>query len=885
MTKTSDYILNFLLLALLFLLPSSFVSGQITIKGRVSEPGNKAVANISVMVFPLGKNYIVAFTSTDDKGFYSMELVAPGDSLEVEFSSMNHERKRIRLSSKSRELNMELKPQVMELKEVIVRTTPAKRYGDTISYVVDAFASEQDRSIADVLKKMPGVEVTSDGSILYQGDQINKFYVEDMDLMGDRYSVVSKNLPHKSVASVQIMENHQPIKLLEDKGVSQKAAMNIKLKNSVAHTGTAQIVAGATPALWDINISPMLFTKNYQIVGSYQANNMGRDVSEAFTPLTSDYHTRLSESMNYRPTLLNEKSFSPPDFSKNRYLFNNAHLLNLNNLIKLKNETQLRANIFYLNDYQSRDAGVSQTYYLPGDTIEVSDFISNRMNQNALLADFTFTRNIKNQFLENRIDLSSYWEETKGLIQNDSIFRKQGLKNNWHNIANQFRIIIPIGKALANLTSYINYGELPQSLSLTPSVFGDIISPDYPITSSRQDALVQRFNSHHFSSLTMGYRKWKATPVIGFKQQSYRLGSILSSENESSENNTGNAFSNDYKGTMFKSYINTSIVYDNQPLRMFFDFPISLVNYRVSDKIHHKSEKLDKVVFEPRLSISYEITGRLKISSGYSKSQSFGELDDIHYGYLLMNPQLLQIHDARISQSKRQNFTGYLNFKDPVNAFNSTFSYMYSTMENNQLLNTKVKPDGSYIIESIELPNTSYQHTISSLLSLYISPIKTTITTKGALSVSDRQYYLDNQLYGSRTQTLFISPKAFINASKWFNIEYEMSGNWHQIKREGVDISKLNNTKHYLKLNVFPIKKHYLGINTEYYLNDKIENYFVDLKYRYSLSKRKLDFELNWYNVFNNKSYDVVYAGAYYLSHTTYQLRPSQISLSVKFSY
>ena len=53
------------------------------------------------------------------------------------------------------------------------------------------------------------IEIADNGQITYQGAPIQKFYVEGMDLMDGRYATVSRNLPHQSVASVEIYENQQ----------------------------------------------------------------------------------------------------------------------------------------------------------------------------------------------------------------------------------------------------------------------------------------------------------------------------------------------------------------------------------------------------------------------------------------------------------------------------------------------------------------------------------------------------------------------------------------------------------------------------------------------------------------------------------------------------
>ncbi|NHW60290.1 hypothetical protein HA378_34530, partial [Escherichia coli] len=73
--------------------------------------------------------------------------------------------------------------QATEIKEVKLKTRMITKKGDTISYDLKAFESKNDRTLADVLKKIPGIEVNKDGTVLYQGEAINKFYVNGKDLM------------------------------------------------------------------------------------------------------------------------------------------------------------------------------------------------------------------------------------------------------------------------------------------------------------------------------------------------------------------------------------------------------------------------------------------------------------------------------------------------------------------------------------------------------------------------------------------------------------------------------------------------------------------------------------------------------------------------------
>ena len=61
---------------------------------------------------------------------------------------------------------------------------------------------------------LPGIEVALTVSIKYNGKPINKYYIEGLDLLEDRYGIANNNIPAETVDKVQVLENHQPIRVL-----------------------------------------------------------------------------------------------------------------------------------------------------------------------------------------------------------------------------------------------------------------------------------------------------------------------------------------------------------------------------------------------------------------------------------------------------------------------------------------------------------------------------------------------------------------------------------------------------------------------------------------------------------------------------------------------
>lgn len=150
------------------------------------------------------------------------------------------------------------------------------------------------------------------------------------------------------------------------------AALNIKLKHKITATGQARLGAGVVPsplgALWNANLSPMLFTKKQQLIDTYQSNNTGQDVAAELKPLTQDDLQQQSEVSNQKPDLTHVVSLGQPPVAASRYLLNQVHLLSANYLITISKEQQLRVNASYLHDAQTQRGGSQTFYYLPDNT-------------------------------------------------------------------------------------------------------------------------------------------------------------------------------------------------------------------------------------------------------------------------------------------------------------------------------------------------------------------------------------------------------------------------------------------------------------------------------------------------------------------------------------
>ena len=234
--------LAFLILYVYLHLPLCYGQVKALVGSVTDEESGEPVAGAIVQAVG-GKNY--TFTTND--GRFSLK----GEARQIRVQSMGY--RSIVLDVTENPMHIKMKPEATQLKDVIIKAPDIIQKSDTLVYSMSKWAQKQDRNMADVLRRLPGVEVAENGSIKYNGEPINKFYIDGSDFVNDRYGVATNNISPDDVSSVEIMENHQPVKVLEGLEFSQQAGLNIKLKEAARARwiGILNGGMGAEPLLYD----------------------------------------------------------------------------------------------------------------------------------------------------------------------------------------------------------------------------------------------------------------------------------------------------------------------------------------------------------------------------------------------------------------------------------------------------------------------------------------------------------------------------------------------------------------------------------------------------------------------------------------------------------
>jgi hypothetical protein len=855
---------------------------QTIISGQISGEEGTPLENVSITYGKTGTTLISGFTRSDTKGNFKLAIPAEGDSILLHFSLLGYEQKTIAVKNKTWNHTITLSQKTEQIKEVVVTAPPVFRRNDTLNYDVGAFTSKQDRVIGDIIKKLPGIEI-EDGEILYNGKPIQKYYINGLDLLEGKYGLANNNLPANAVQRVQIIENNQPIKILDSVLFSNRASLNIKLKK-LTTTGSARAGAGFSPYLRDVAITPMTFAKTFQTINSFQSNNIGNNsrnqLKNFSTPDMLDADQVTNSESN--PLSLSIRDVSSPPFPEKRWLDNNINLFNSNILQKMANDIELKGSITYVRNKNKRYGRNDVSMLTPAQHISFSEEIDNSYYSSYWGGNVTILKNKKNIYLKDI--LSADFEQTAntGNILRDqlsSVYQQKGLKT--VNISNRSSTAKLFGRQLITFSSLINYSRAPQTLTIAPNPFTILSLPSNTI---EQQVGYTNIETDNYVSFIKQYKDLSIQLKSGGSYQKQVLDTHIEPAQDVYSTIKD---ANHVSLTILQAYLNARIQYKHKKLTIDVNTPVYLRNFEVSNETGDNTD--NRVITEPRFSILYPLNPSLKIitTGGYRKY--FSDIGALYTAMVINSYQEIKKYNGAINESDNYNASLGLEYTNPSSAVFGNLTYTNTTQYKDYIPKNQIEANGLNTVDIVHLPNQTVSNTLNGSLSKYFSGIKTLVTF-GIGGISTSSYYLfDDILQQLRTRG-YSSAIHFDNTffDKFsFNYTSKISVFKNLLFRQ-TSSSTIFINQHSMEMNFFPLNNQTFTFNSEYYASNQKKNskqLFIDARYRFSITKPKLDFEINGLNVLNTTTYNQLYSSGYAITQSSFNLRKRQLLLTARFGF
>ena len=206
--------------------------------GSLQDEKGQPLASATITLLDLSDSTLVAFGVSDVKGDFEIKNIKK-EAVRMQISFVGYESLNQTIQRPENSLSLTLGKLIMKEKTeeldafTVEAIAPITIKKDTIEYHADAFKTLPNANVEDLLKRLPGLEIDSDGNIRAQGERVRRVLVDGKEFFGNDPKLATKNLLAEAIDKVQILDRKSEQSQFTgiDDGQREKT-INLKLKDS-----------------------------------------------------------------------------------------------------------------------------------------------------------------------------------------------------------------------------------------------------------------------------------------------------------------------------------------------------------------------------------------------------------------------------------------------------------------------------------------------------------------------------------------------------------------------------------------------------------------------------------------------------------------------------
>lgn len=196
-----------LLLALMF---TAFIlhAQKLHIDGKISDSEKKSIQNATVYLLKEKDSSIVNYTATNKEGKFSLKIddMKEPSILKIDAEKQSPYSKKFEKIDQSislGDIQLEKKGIVNNIDEIKITASPVKIKKDTIEFSASAIKVRPDSKIEELLKQIPGVEISNEGKITVNGKEVDQIMINGKPFFDKDGKIALQNLPADIIKNIQ----------------------------------------------------------------------------------------------------------------------------------------------------------------------------------------------------------------------------------------------------------------------------------------------------------------------------------------------------------------------------------------------------------------------------------------------------------------------------------------------------------------------------------------------------------------------------------------------------------------------------------------------------------------------------------------------------------
>ena len=885
--------IKFIVFFIIIINVSNFCFAQTIIEGYVIDSETSKGVFVSV-VLKDENGKIITYTNTKNEGYFELKTAIKGIfNLNVSSLSYKAQSKQIEIDNRLKiKENFILKPKTTELKEVVIQSRrPITVKKDTIIFDAKSFLQGNEQVVEDLLKKIPGLNVLTDGTIKIGNQEVEKVMIDGDDFFEKGYKIVTKNMPVNPIDKVEVYQNYSNNKHLKGIENSEKVALNLTLKEDVKRIWFGNAFGGyglVSENRYEFRANLMNFGKKSKHYFLTNLNNIGidavGDINHLIRPFRYDEPASLGDNQSANSLLT--LNYELPNLKKRRVNLNNAEMLSLNSIFKLSEKLKLKTLGFLNTDEIDFFRNSLQKFSVNNTTFTNTENFVGRKTQITGFGKVDLTYDISKT---TTFEYTGKFNKTNEKNRSDLLFNND-LLNERLNANNQLfdQKLVYTNKFKDNKVfllsgRYINE-KTPQNYSVNQFIFSDLFSENAN-------------NAKQFSENKMQFAGIEAHLLDKKKNGDLleiKLGNQLRIDNldthfELLENENNLAFPIGYQN---------NLIYTTNDLYLAAKYRFKLKNFTLLTQAdaHQLFNQVENFYIKtiqnpffivPKIGLDWKINDKNKILTSYTYNTTNAGVLDVYSGFV---------------QTGFRSFSKGLQEFNQLNSSSAILNYTYGSWGDKFFANTFIlysKNNDFFSTNSIIAQNYSQSEkiiikdreliSISSSMDRYFKPIKSNLKINlGATKTNFKNIVNNSNLrevknfnadYGFELRSGF---RGFFN--------YHIGSKWNYNQVETTIKNRFTDNMSFLDLSFMFSDKFNIQLQSERYFfgnldKDNNKYYFLEVEARYVIKENKLTFFLSGNNLSNTETFRNYSISDINISQTEYRLMPRYVLLKMEYRF
>ena len=831
-----------------------FCYGQVkALVGSVTdEESGEPVAGAIVQVVG-GKNY--TFTTND--GRFSLK----GEARQIRVQSMGY--RSIVVDVTESPMHIKMKPEATQLKDVIIKAPDIIQRSDTLVYSMSKWAQKQDRNMADVLRRLPGVEVAENGSIKYNGEPINKFYIDGSDFVNDRYGVATNNISPDDVASVEIMENHQPVKVLEGLEFSQQAGLNIKLKEAARARwiGILNGGMGAEPLLYDASVFAMRIAKKWQNMETLRLNDTGWNPSSQSQRHTDNTLPSSGYNDNPWPDYIAIGITSAP-LDELRTRDNLSFLAQSSNSRHVADGLDVKLNATYQADRLDFTNSCTTRYF----DKNIPSFLEQntmRSHEHQLNGEWSLQLNRRNNYLKDNLSVDALWNRATSAVSGTQTLQQHSDLPSF-DVTNDLQLVRRIDSHLLTISSHNRYSHRPHSLT-ADSIKQDLTTDDFrSVTEARYGWLLRRWSFYARGGIDLNLHRFQSS-LSGLMLPDYPLDGRRNF-------------------TVLKTYASPEARYQHRRWWLTLSLPIGYYYYHVADRLADTSTGKHFMSISPMVYVRHQLTAKTELSAYLNYSLQPVAPSSYTQTVVMSDFRNLTFQTPSTESIRQRSAFVRLRYRNPITSLFANLSAKYEQVYQ-PLMQNQLFIENRILNEFVALGNNVSITQLNGGISKGLWSAKITVGIDASFGHSSARMMRQNVEQPYTSTFITLAPKFTCKFTRWLTTDYRLTYTNNQYEVDAVKAIH-SALRQNLSITFLPTDQWHIAFGAEHYYTrfstgQTASIIFLDASVRWLLSK-SVDISLAATNLLNETDYRYTSFGSLSESLYSFNIRPRNIIIKIQ---